>query len=112
MAARALILFAVERAKNAEETHRGFFSNFEPEVPQKIFWNPEKIDFCSKNFFREFFWGTSGRKFEKSHRDKVPNFLLFQVQKELERYLQYPWRKKIVTEIGRVKKTTYEILVN
>ena len=37
MAARALILFAVERAKNLGETHGGLFSNLEPEVPQKIF---------------------------------------------------------------------------
>ena len=104
MAGRALILFAVERAKNAEETHRGFFSNFEPEVPQKNFEIRKKLIFAQKIFFENFFEALPVGNLEKGRRESLPNFLLFQVQKELERYLQYPCRKKIAIEMGRVKK--------
>ena len=65
IAARALILFAAERAQNLGCPHGALFSNFQPEVPQKFFWNPEKIDFFAKKYFQNFFGGTSGRKFEK-----------------------------------------------
>ena len=64
----------------------------------------KKLIFAQKIFFENFFEALPVGNLEKGRRESLPNFLLFQVQKELERYLQYPCRKKIAIEMGRVKK--------
>ena len=85
-----------------------FFQISNRKYLKKNFEIRKKLIFAQKIFFENFFEALPVGNLEKGRRESLPNFLLFQVQKELERYLQYPCRKKIAIEIGRVKKkTTY-----
>ena len=107
MASRALILFAAERAKNLGCPHGALFSNFQPEVPQKILWNPEKIDFFAKKYFAKIFFfpdckNNFGPLPVRNLKNGHPKFFALSVAKIIRALAAIP--KNLKNRTGRVKK--------